>query len=137
MKHEIERETVFFTVDNGMTYEKKGCDFFIHCRNENTNNRLKIIASVQNYNMTQHIDQGPQTVRIDFPNSEVYDTYIIVEWYVTADLKGIRDLDMKDRRSTVILERLPPEIEYEDVDEAKKRIEQLQELLYEETKLKA
>lgn len=100
MNHVINRETVFYTSDKGLTFERKTCDFYIYGRNEATKNRVIVIGSAVNLNLTPFVGKKNAPAKISFPESKAQNLYIEVEWTIVPELeqKPI-DLDDDDLRS--------------------------------------
>lgn len=86
MCHVISRESVFYTHDNGASYQKKTCDFFIYGRNQKTKNQNVLIAKLEGFNLTTMMSRPRDRVIIHFPSSRAKNTYIEVEWLITSDL---------------------------------------------------
>ena len=71
LNHEINRNTTFYTNDNGKTYERKTCDFYIYGRNDQTKDRVKLIGTATKLNMTPFVGKKSVQARVSFPEAKV------------------------------------------------------------------
>ena len=58
----------------------KGCDFQIMLLQ---NKKEKMIGFVLNHNMAPFVGKTKEQERIDFVNSEIPNTFIVVEWTIS------------------------------------------------------
>ena len=122
--HLIQRETVFYyTQAKGRdpVFESKTCGFIIYGRDSTTKNKVVQLASCDEFNMSPFIEQPGIGLQIQFPNSKVANTFIEVEFSITADLTA------KPEVAPQI-----PETGDSELDEVLKNIALTQELIAEE-----
>ena len=115
---------------SGSTFQKKLCDFFIYGHSEITGSKVLQIASLQNYNMTAHIGKDKHTTKIEFPNSNNKETYIMCEWHITEHLNvGFEAVTEADRVKHSIVPRDFVDREPQSIEEANLMIDELKQMI--------
>ena len=74
----------------------KGCDFQIMLHQ---NKKEKMIGFVLNHNMAPFVGKTKEQQRIDFVNSEIPNTFIVVEW--TISLSNVKKEDHASLNSSL------------------------------------
>lgn len=92
------RVSSFYTSDN-RTYTKKTCDFqFVTI--DDKDDKEKIIATIEGYDMAPFVNQIETKQMIKFKNSEVPGTFIEVSWTIQPTTEKKTDLKTEQQLAT-------------------------------------